>query len=119
MFSSARLDLIFLITVPVMISFGQFLFKMAGRNLSGNFGRDLLAIAFDPYFIGAMALYGTASFLWVIALTRTDISKAYPFMASGFIIVPLLGWWLLKEQLSAGYVIGAGLIVAGIVIINQ
>lgn len=113
-----RIDLALLIIVPVMIAFGQFLFKMAGRNLSGNLGRDLLTIAFDPHFIGAIALYGIASFLWVIAVSKTDISRAYPFMATGFVIVPVIGYFLLSEVLSLPFFIGTALIVAGIVVIS-
>ncbi|MFK5980360.1 MAG: EamA family transporter [Rhizobiaceae bacterium] len=112
-----RLDLALLIIVPVMIAFGQFLFKMAGRNVSGNMGKDLWSIAFDPYFISAGMLYAFASFLWVIALSRVDLSKAYPFMASGFIIVPILGYLLLNETLTFNYFIGVALIFAGIVVI--
>ena len=111
-----RLDLVLLITVPVMLAFGQFLFKMAGRNISGNLGKDLWSIAFNPYFMSAGTLYVVASFLWVIALSRIDISKAYPFMASGFIIVPILGYLLLNETLSINYFIGVSLIFAGIIV---
>lgn len=114
-----RLDLALLILVPLMISFGQLLFKMAGRDLSGNVGRDLVGIAFQPYFIGAMALYGVASFLWVIALSNTDVSRAYPFMASGFIVVPMLGYFLLNETLSMPFFLGTALIVAGILVISH
>jgi drug/metabolite transporter (DMT)-like permease len=113
-----RLDLLLLLLVPVMISFGQFLFKMAGRDLSGNLGRDLFAIALHPHFIGAMALYGVASFLWVLALSNTDISRAYPFMASGFIIVPAFGYFLLGESLGPPFFLGTALIVAGIAVIS-
>lgn len=112
-----RLDYALLVIVPVMIAFGQFLFKMAGRNVSGNLGKDLWSIAFDPYFISAGTLYAFASFLWVIALNRIDLSKAYPAMASGFIIVPILGYFLLNETLSLNYFLGVGLIFAGIVVI--
>lgn len=112
-----RLDLALLIIVPVMISFGQLLFKIAGRNISGNVGKDLWTIAFDPYFIAAGTLYAFSSFLWVIALSRIDLSKAYPFMASGFIIVPILGYFLLNEVLTPNYFIGVGLIFTGIVVI--
>lgn len=113
-----RLDLALLIIVPVMIAFGQFLFKMAGKELSGNFGRDIWNIAFNPYFVGAMLLYGTASFLWVIALSKTDISRAYPFMASGFVIVPILGFFLLNESLNMSFMLGTGLIIAGILVVS-
>lgn len=113
-----RLDLALLIAVPVMIAFGQFLFKMAGKGVTGNIGRDLWNIAFNHYFIGAMALYGIASFLWVIALSKTDISRAYPFMASGFVIVPILGYFLLNETLNITFFMGTGLIIAGILVVS-
>ncbi len=101
-----------------MIAFGQFLFKMAGKGLTGNIGRDLWNIAFNPYFIGAMALYGISSFLWVIAVSKTDISKAYPFMASGFVIVPIIGYFLLNETLTPMFFLGTGLIVGGILVVS-
>ena len=113
-----RIDLALLIIVPVMIAFGQFLFKMAGRGLTGNIGRDLMGIAFNPYFIGAIVLYGVASFLWVIAVSKTDISRAYPFMASGFVIVPVIGYFLLNESLNPTFFFGTALIVGGIVAIS-
>ena len=114
-----RLDLALLVLVPVMIAFGQFLFKMAGKNLSGNIGRDLMGIALDPYFVGAVALYGVASFLWVIAMSKTDISRAYPFMASGFVIVPVIGYFLLNETLTMPFFAGTALIVGGILVISM
>ena len=101
-----------------MIAFGQFLFKMAGKGLTGNIGRDLWNIAFNPYFIGAMALYGISSFLWVIAVSKTDISRAYPFMASGFVIVPIIGYFMLNETLNPVFFIGTALIVSGILVIS-
>lgn len=113
-----RLDLTLLVLVPVLIAFGQFLFKMAGRDLSGHLGRDLWSIAWNPWFISAATLYAAASFLWVIALSKTDISRAYPFMASGFIIVPILGYFLLNEQLNIMFFLGTGLIVAGILVVS-
>jgi drug/metabolite transporter (DMT)-like permease len=114
-----RFDLMLLLTVPVMIAVGQLLFKMASRNLSGDLSRDLFSIAFQPPFIAAIALYGVASFLWVIAVQNTDISRAYPFMASGFIIVPFLGYLMFDETLTLPFFLGTALIVAGIAVIGQ
>ena len=113
-----RIDLALLVSVPILIAFGQFLFKMAGRELTANMGRDLWNIAFNPYFIGAMALYGISSFLWVIAISKTDISRAYPFMASGFVIVPIIGYFLLNETLNPMFFMGTALIVGGILVIS-
>lgn len=113
-----RIDQLLLILVPVMIAFGQFLFKMAGRDLSGNIVRDLWNTAWNPWFIGAATLYAVASFLWVIALSKTDISRAYPFMASGFIIVPILGYFLLNEQLNLTFFAGTAMIITGILVVS-
>lgn len=113
-----RIDQVLLILVPVMIAFGQFLFKMAGQQLSGNIAKDLWSIAFNPWFVSAASLYAIASFLWVIALSKTDISRAYPFMASGFVIVPILGFFLLNETLTPMFFFGTALIVAGILVVS-
>ena len=55
--------------------------------------------------------------LWAWLMTFVPLAYAYPFVALGFVIVPLAGVYLFDEPLSWRYAVGAALIVTGIVTI--
>jgi drug/metabolite transporter (DMT)-like permease len=95
------------------ISVGQLLFKVLGNQLATGQGwtlRTALAAA------AALALYAAATIGWVLLLRSVALTKAYPYMALSFVLVPLLGVALLAERPAPSYALGVILIVAGIVI---
>ena len=67
----------------------------------------------------AFLLMGLGSIIWIILLRNIELSRAYPFMALCFILVPLLGFIFFNEQLSTPYLIGTMLIIGGITIIAK
>lgn len=78
--------------------------------------RFLLGLLLDPaIFSGFLAAF-LASLAWMGAMTKFELSHAYPFMALNFVIVLLLSSWLLSEPLTLQRVLGVGLIVAGTVV---
>ena len=96
-----------------LLAVGQLLFKKAALAGAGE--------AFPWAFVNgwmalALVLYGGATLLWTWILHTTPLSVAYPFAALAFVLVPLLSAGILDEVLTARMVIGAALIVAGIVV---
>ncbi len=70
----------------------------------------------DPFiFSGFMAAF-IASVCWSMAMTKFQITEAYPFMSLAPAIVFLLGVWLLSETFTIGKVIGLVLIIAGTIV---
>jgi len=108
-----------LLATPFMIAIGQVLFKLTSERLLAREGGHFFSIAFDPIFIAALILYGTATLLWIIVLKTVPLSFAYSFMALTFVIVPLLAALFLKEPLTLRYAFGASLIMAGLVIVQS
>ena len=80
--------------------------------------QDCLAVLLDPYLLCAFAIYGIGTVVWVYVLKSVPLIVAYPFMALTFCAVPLLAWLFLGEALSLRYAIGAGLIIAGLLVVN-
>ncbi len=62
----------------------------------------------------ALVIYGVATVLWVYLLSEVPLSRAFPFNALAFGIVPLLGWWLFGEFIGPNYVAGMVLIGSGL-----
>ncbi|MEL7140356.1 MAG: transporter [Pseudomonadota bacterium] len=107
----------FLIGTPLMVSFGQLLFKMVGSRWSED--RTLIHVFFDPYFIAAMVLYGTGALMWIFALRTAPVGLAYTFNALGFLFVPILSMAAFGEPLGWKYFAGVALILGGLYVIHS
>lgn len=100
-----------------MLAAGQLLFKQVGLSIRGQPLIDgLLLSTRQPGLYAALALYGLATALWVWILSRVPLSTAYPWVAMGVIVVPILSWWVFDERLSATFWMGVAFIVVGIAI---
>jgi drug/metabolite transporter (DMT)-like permease len=78
--------------------------------------RFLLSLLLDPFILSGFAAAFFASLAWMAAMTRLELSHAYPFMALNFIIVLLLSGWLLAEPVTLQKGLGVALIVIGTVV---
>jgi undecaprenyl phosphate-alpha-L-ara4N flippase subunit ArnF len=70
----------------------------------------------DPYIFSAFFSAFIASIFWMNAMSKLDITKAYPFMSLAPAIVFVFGIFFLGEQFTWGKVIGLIFIALGITI---
>ncbi|MDA9859525.1 EamA family transporter [Rubripirellula sp.] len=70
----------------------------------------------DLYILSGFAAAFAASLFWMAAMTKFELSFAYPFMSLAFVLVLLLGVMLLGETLTAGKACGVLIICAGIAV---
>lgn len=74
----------------------------------------LAKMVFDPcIFIGFVSAF-IASLFWMAAMTKFEITYAYPFMSLSPAIVFLVGIFVLGETFTIGKVLGLVIIVIGI-----
>lgn len=99
---------------------GQILLK-AGTNAVGHFEFALanvwpvgMRVALEPRIAGGVACYAVSLVLWIMALSRTEVSVAYPMLSLGFALNALLAWWLLGEAVSVQRLAGIAVIIAGV-----
>lgn len=76
-------------------------------------------LAVSPWIVSVIVATLAASLTYGLALTRFDLSHAYPFMALSFVFVLLLSGWFFQESVTTLKVVGVVLIVAGIAIGSQ
>ncbi len=104
--------------------YGQLILKWRISKLnfnlpdSGIFDKlaALIKLIFDPFILSGFVAAFIASLFWMAAMTKFEITQAYPFMSLAPAIVFLLGVWLLNESFTWGKVIGLILIIIGIVV---
>jgi len=77
---------------------------------------SLLKLIFDPFIFSGFLSAFIASMFWMAAMTKFEITQAYPFMSLAPAIVFILGVWLLNETFTWGKVVGLVLIMIGVVV---
>ena len=102
---------------------GQLLMKtgMDAARLASNGGAvDVLRHGFSQFrVLGGFALYGVSSLLWLLVLSRAQLSWAYPMIAVSYVVVVFLSWLILKEQLNALRLSGLALICIGVILVSR
>jgi multidrug transporter EmrE-like cation transporter len=70
----------------------------------------------DPWIISVLIGTAIAALSWVAALSRLELSRAYPFTALSFVIVLVLSSAFFGEPLTPAKVLGIGFVVTGLVV---
>lgn len=116
---------IFVMLTIVLTAYGQLAIKwqvnLAGPMPSGRAAvlDYFVALLFNPWVISAIAAAFAAMLAWMAAMTRFELSQAYPFMAANFVVVGLASIWLFGEPLTTPKVIGVLLICIGIWVVAR
>jgi len=104
---------------------GQILLKkgmgsMGPLTLSlGKLGEVLWRIGTNPYVIAGLAIYVTGTVFWLVALSRVDLSYAYPFASLSYVVMLAAAWLLFKEDLSPMRLAGTGVVFLGVLLISR
>jgi drug/metabolite transporter (DMT)-like permease len=76
-------------------------------------------MATNPYVIIGLGIYLTGTFFWLTALSRVQLSYAYPFASLSYILMLIASWAFLNEQISIVRLIGTGVIIIGVVLVAR
>jgi len=94
---------------------------IAGQMLlkAGADAPDFFSQLLRPSTLAGFALYGSAAFLYIIALRKIPVSVAFPSVSLSYAIVAVLGHFLFGEPFGIKQIGGIVLIMGGVVLINQ
>jgi multidrug transporter EmrE-like cation transporter len=111
------------LSAPVIGTAGQLLLKKVmtgvGAIGSGQFdGRTLNIILTNPLFYLAVLLYGMGFIIWLVVLSRLQLSYAYPILALSFFLVPLFSRFMFDEPISLLRWVGIGIICCGVAVVG-
>jgi multidrug transporter EmrE-like cation transporter len=107
------LNLVSLLGFTLLLASGQAMFKTVGLVLRTE---GVAAVLRAPALWAALVLYGGATGLWIWILSRVPLTRAYPWVSLGTVLVPLLGWYWFREPVGPVFWLGVGLIVAGLML---
>ena len=111
-------------TVALTVA-GQFLLKWqvlrAGALPEGTVEKlqFLGKLLLNPWVLSAFAAAFLASITWMLAMTRLQLSHAYPMTALTFVIVVIGSAFVFHEAITLWKLLGLALIVIGIFVGSQ
>lgn len=99
---------------------GQILLKYGANTLECTpfrFLRFCSGFIHNVYILAGLLCYGVSVILWVIGLTRIDVTVAYPLLSIGYILITLAGYYLFQEPLSILRLAGIAIIMVGVIMV--
>lgn len=78
--------------------------------------RDILL---SPYVISGLCIYVLSMLLWLYALTRVDLSFAYPFLALSYVMILIASGIYLGERITPLRALGVLVICLGVLIVSN
>lgn len=100
---------------------GQVCFKLGvGHETEGAAGAPSLLhkVLHSPWIALGVTVYALEFVLWFAALSRTQLSIAFPFTALGYVGVVIASRYILNERISLRRWVGIGTIVVGVVLVT-
>lgn len=84
-----------------------------------NLKNVLLSMGLNPYVICGMAVYATGTVFWLVALSRVELSYAYPFASLSYVVMLGAAWALFKENLTVLRLAGTAVVCLGVLLVAQ
>ncbi len=115
-----------LLMTGVLLNAGAQLLLKAGTNSVGvfAFSSDNLVpvgwkLATEPHIVGGLGCYVLSVIVWIMALSRVEVSIAYPMLSIGYVVNALAAWYLFGEAVTLMRLAGIGVIIIGVYIVAR
>ena len=106
-------------------AFAQLLLK-AGVRQVGHFDFSLANawpigtdLATNLPILGGLACYVVSVVVWILALSRVEVSIAYPMLSIGYVVNAGLAWFLFGEAVGPQRLAGIAVIIVGVIIVAR
>lgn len=76
------------------------------------------AMTQGPVMAG-LACYVVSVAVWLVALSRVDVSLAYPMLSLGYVVNAVAAWWLFGEAVGPMRSAGIALILLGVLLVAR
>ncbi|HNY32092.1 MAG TPA: SMR family transporter [Fibrobacteria bacterium] len=83
----------------------------------GGLAQKPLLLLTNPWIFGGFFLYAGSFALWLVVLSKVELSKAYPMVSLGYLVTFLLGVALFGESVSLLKCCGLALVMGGVALL--
>jgi drug/metabolite transporter (DMT)-like permease len=79
----------------------------------------LWRIGTNPYVVIGLAIYVGGTVFWLAALSRVDLSYAYPFASLSYVVMLTASWQLFNENITPLRLVGTLVVCLGVFLISR
>ena len=114
-----------ILTCVLLASGGQILLRMEMLKIGPlamnviTFLSTVPKLVADPLIWLGFFCYGVAGMVWLVVLSREELSFAYPFASLSYIIIVFFSWWLFREQVTIARLVGILIVFAGVYLVSR
>ncbi|SCC94960.1 putative Permease of the drug/metabolite transporter (DMT) superfamily [Thiomonas sp. X19] len=115
-----------LVLTGVLLNAAAQLLLKAGAETVGRFSFSLdniwragLHFALQWQILLALMFYALSVGVWTLAMTRVQVSIAYPMLSLAYVVTAFAAWWLFGEALTAQKLIGIAIIIVGVIVVAR
>lgn len=117
-------DLLIVLSGVFLNAIAQLLLKAGAGAVGpiaglGALRGSALTLAVHPAILGGLACYAVSVVVWIVALSRVDVSIAYPMLSVGYVLNALLAMWLFGEIVSLQRWLGIAVILVGVTLVAR
>jgi len=104
---------------------GQLLLKKGMNSLGpvtlsfGQLPATIWQMGTNPNVFFGLAIYLVGTVFWLAALSRVDLSFAYPFASFNYVVMLVASWLMFDEQITLSRLLGTLVIGIGVLLISR
>ena len=97
----------------------QGMLKMGKISMNLNELCNMAVQAISNVYIWAgMLSYAISIFLWMVVLSKVNVSLAYPFLSIGYILTAIIAYFVFNEPITWQKVAGILIICLGVIVLT-
>lgn len=115
-----------LIMLGVLLNAAAQLFLKEGMRRIGHFEfiwanavPITMQVAGNVFVLGGLVCYVISVAVWLLVLSRVEVSFAYPLLSVGYIVNAVAGYYLFQENLSIMRITGILIICVGVFFVTK
>ena len=115
-----------LLMTGVLLNAGAQLLLKAGTSAIGTFeysSANIVPIgwklATEPHIVGGLGCYVISVVVWIMALSRVEVSIAYPLLSVGYVVNAIAAYYLFGEAVTPMRLTGIAVIIVGVWIVAR
>lgn len=109
------------ILAGVILNAGAQLLLKAGTNAIGvislspeTLRETAVQVIAQWHILAGLFCYVVSVGVWIVGLSRVEVSVAYPMLSLGYVVNAFAAWWLFGEALSLQRLLAIGIILIGV-----
>jgi multidrug transporter EmrE-like cation transporter len=116
----------FIITGVLLNACAQVLLKAGTNALGGaihltmsNWFETFIRVATQLPILAGLACYALSLVVWIMGLSRTDVTIAYPMLSLGYVVAAAGAWLFLGEAVSPQRLLAIAVILVGVFLLTR